>query len=559
MAATVARTGCLRVQSAPRGASRAPPMITLDKLTKRFGPKILFENVSMRFDPGKRYALVGANGAGKSTLLKVISGDEESDQGSVDIPRKLKVGVLKQDHFAYEQCRILDAVLMGNKALWGAMQEKERLFAGEMTDEVGMQLAELEGIVGEEDGYTADARASEILEGLGIATDRHAETLSTLAGGYKLRVLIAQTLFAGADVLLLDEPTNHLDLDSIRWLETYLTDEFKGTLLVVSHDRHFMNAIATHVADVDYQTVTIYTGDYDDFIEQKTTGKRQTDADAAQKKKKIAELKEFVARFGASANRSSQAQSRAKEIEKLSASIQTKRTSVVRPFIKFDIDKASGRDVLRVEGISKRFGDKRIFEGLTLNLDRGDKLAVIGPSGIGKSTLLKILVEEYTPDAGKVIWGHETHVGYFAQDHHESLEAGYTAYSWLHRFDPDASLETVRGVLGKLLFSGDAGLKKTETLSGGEAARLVLAKLILLKNNVVVLDEPTNHLDVESIDALLEALVAFKGTVVVTSHDRHFISKLGTRVLELSANGPRFFNGSYDEFLERFGDDHLKA
>ncbi|WP_437275434.1 ATP-binding cassette domain-containing protein [Sorangium sp. So ce375] len=525
-------------------------MITLEKLTKRYGPKILFENVTMRFDPGKRYVLVGANGAGKSTLLKVISGEEESDQGSVEIPRQLRVGVLKQDHFAYESSRILDTVLMGNRALWDAMQERDRLYEVEMTDEVGMRLAELEGTIGEEDGYTAEARAAEILEGLGIATARHTSTVSTLAGGYKLRVLIAQTLFGGADVLLLDEPTNHLDLDSIRWLESYLTDTFRGTLLVVSHDRHFMNAIATHVADVDYQTVTLYTGDYDDFIEQKTTGKRQSDADAAQKKKKIAELKDFVARFGASASRSSQAQSRVKEIEKLEAGIQVRRSSVVRPYIKFEIEKPSGRDVLRAESLSKSFGDRRVIQKLDFNLNRGDKLAVIGPSGIGKSTLLKLLVGEYTPDAGSVTWGHDTNVGYFAQDHHEAIEAGFTAYEWLYRFDPTAPKEHVRSVLGKLLFSGEAGLKKTENLSGGEAARLFLAKLILVKNNVVVLDEPTNHLDVESIDALLQALVEYKGTVIVTSHDRHFVGKLGTRVLDLSSKEPRIFNGTYDEYLE---------
>jgi ATPase subunit of ABC transporter with duplicated ATPase domains len=533
-------------------------MITLEKLTKRFGPKILFENVSMRFDPGKRYALVGANGAGKSTLLKVISGEQESDQGSVEIPRKLRVGVLKQDHFAYESVRILDAVLMGNRILWEAMQAKERLLEGPMTDDVGMRLGELEGTIGEEDGYTAEARAAEMLEGLGIPTHRHLDTVSTLAGGYKLRVLIAQTLFGGVDVLLLDEPTNHLDLESIQWLEAYLTRDFRGTLLVVSHDRHFMNAVATHVADVDYQTVTLYTGDYDDFIEQKTTGKRQSEADAAQKKKKIAELKDFVARFGASANRSSQAQSRVKEIERLSDSIEVKRSSVVRPYIKFEIEKPSGRDVLRVAGLSKSFGDLLVLSGLDLNLNRGDKLAVIGPSGIGKSTLLKLLVNELTPDAGTITWGHETNIGYFAQDHHEALEAGYSAYEWLYRFDPTAKMEHVRSVLGKLLFSGEAGLKKTENLSGGEAARLLLAKLILLKNNVVVLDEPTNHLDVESIDALLQALVDFKGTVIVTSHDRHFIGKLSTRVLELSRKGPRLFNGTYEEFLDRFGAEHLE-
>ena len=532
-------------------------MITLDKLPKRFGPKILFENVSMRFDPQKRYALVGANGAGKSTLLKVISGEQESDQGSVEIPRKLKVGVLKQDHFVYEKSRILDVVLMGNQALWNAMAEKERLNAGEITDEIGMELAELEGVIGEEDGYTAEARAAAMLEGLGIPTEQHLEPMSVLAGGYKLRVLIAQTLFAGADVLLLDEPTNHLDLDSIRWLEAYLIEDFNGTLVVVSHDRHFMNAIATHVADVDYQTVTVYTGDYDDFVDQKTTGRRQTDADNTQKKKKVAELKDFVARFGASASRSSQAQSRVKEIEKLQSGIQNKRSSVVRPYIKLDIDKASSRDVLRVDNLFKRFGDKQVFDNFSFNLDRGDKLVVIGPSGIGKSTLLKLVVEEYAPDAGTVKWGNETNVGYFAQDHHEALEAGWSAYEWLHKFDPNAPVENVRSVLGKLLFSGEAGLKKTETLSGGEAARLLLAKLILLKNNVVVLDEPTNHLDVESIDALREALIAFKGTVLVTSHDRHFVSQIGTRVLELSAKGPRLFNGTYEEFLERYGTEYL--
>ena len=533
-------------------------MITLESLTKRYGPKILFEDVSMTFDPGKRYALVGANGAGKSTLLKVISKEEESDKGSVLINARLKVGVLKQDHYHYDKCRILDTVLMGNRTLWDAMQEKDVLFAGEMTDEAGMRLAELECTVAEEDGYTAEPRAAELLEGLGIPTDQHGNMLESLAGGYKLRVLLAQTLFAGADVLLLDEPTNHLDLDSIRWLENYLNHEFSGTLLVVSHDRHFMNAIATHVADVDFQTVTVYTGDYTSFVEQKTTGKRQGEADTAQKKKRIAELKEFVARFGASANRSSQAQSRVKEIEKLEASMVVRRSSVVRPYVKFETTRNSGRDVVRVNGISKAFGAKKVFTDFHMSMMRGERLAVIGPSGIGKSTLLKMLVNEYKPDAGEVIWGHETSVGYFAQDHHEALEAGFTAYDWLRRFDETATIEQVRSVLGKLLFSGEAGLKKTENLSGGEAARLVLARLMLQKNNVMLLDEPTNHLDVESIDALLEALVAYPGTVIVTSHDRHFVSRLGTRVLELSERGPNLFNGTYEEFLSAQGTEYLR-
>ncbi|RYE93863.1 MAG: ATP-binding cassette domain-containing protein, partial [Myxococcales bacterium] len=516
-------------------------------------------NVSMQFDPAKRYVIVGANGAGKSTLIKVISGVEDSDTGSVDIPDKLKVGVLRQDHSAYDQFRILDTVLMGNKPLWNAMQEKDKLLElSEMTDEQGMRLADLEGIIAEEDGYTAESAAAALLEGLGIPTDKHLELMDSLAGGYKPRALLAQTLFVGADVLMLDEPTNHLDLDAIRWLENYLVNEFKGTLLIVSHDRHFMNAVATHVADVDFQTVTVFTGDYDDFVEQKTTGRRQAEADIAQKKKRVGELKDFVARFGASANRSSQAQSRVKEIEKLEGGMSLKRSSVVRPFIKFAFDKPSGRDVLRIEGLSKAFGEKVIFEDFALNLNRGERLVVVGPSGIGKTTFLKMLVGEYQPDAGKIIWGHDTNAGYFAQEHHEALTPGYSAYEWLHNLDKEATIEHVRSILGRLLFSGDAGLKKTETLSGGEAARLMLAKLILLKNNVLVMDEPTNHLDVESIDALVDALAEFKGTVITTSHDRHFVSRVGTRVLELSAAGPRLFNGSYEEFLEKFGVEYLR-
>ena len=551
-------------------------MITLNKLTKRFGPKVLFENVSMTFDPAKRYVIVGANGAGKSTLIKVIAGDQEPDGGSIEIPSKLKVGVLKQDHSTYDSCRILDTVLMGNKVLWDAMQEKEHLLHGEMTDEVGMRLAELEGVIAEEDGYTAEAKAAELLEGVGIVTEKHLELMSSLASGWKPRVLVAQCLFAGADVLILDEPTNHLDLDSIRWLEHYLCDDFHGTLLVVSHDRHFMNAIATHVADVDFQTITLFTGDYDDFVEQKTTGRRQNEAEMAQKKKRIAELKEFVARFGASANRSSQAQSRVKEIEKLEAGLVVKRSNVVRPYIKMDIVKPSGRDVVRLEGISKAFGEKVVFDNLSLNINRGDKVCIIGPSGVGKSTLLKMVMlaaggaadqmlaaslKDYGVDAGKITWGHETFVGYFAQDHHEALEPGYSCYEWLHRFDKDAPVEHVRSILGRLLFSGEQGLKKTENLSGGEAARLLLAKLILLKNNVVVMDEPTNHLDVESIDALLQALIEYKGTVMVTSHDRHFVSKLGTRMLIMAPGAkPEMYNGTYDEYLEKTtGEEYLRT
>ncbi|HEY2516286.1 MAG TPA: ATP-binding cassette domain-containing protein, partial [Polyangiaceae bacterium] len=424
-------------------------MIVLDKLTKRFGPKVLFENVSMQFDPGKRYGLTGANGAGKSTLLKMLSGIEDSDTGSISIPGNLRLGVLKQNHFEYDKERILDTVVMGNKNLWDTIQEKERLLAGEVTDEVGVRLGELEGTIAEENGYAAESEAAELLVGLGIPADKHLDAMGTLAAGYKLRVLLAQVLFGRPDVLLLDEPTNHLDLESIRWLESFLVDEFKGTLVVVSHDRHFLNAAATHIADVDYRTITVYTGGYDDFIAQKYENKQRADATAAAAKKKKEELQEFVQRFGSHASKSKQAQSRLKQMEKLDDVIETtggKRSSLVRPFIRFEFEKPSGRDVVRMEGVDKSFKEERaekvIYKDLGLNVNRGDKIAVIGPNGVGKSTLLKLMVGAFQgldkdtksdtlqPDKGEIRWGHDTSVGYFAQDHHEALghtSAGTTA------------------------------------------------------------------------------------------------------------------------------------
>ena len=551
-------------------------MILLSNLTKRFGPKILFENVTMQFDPGKRYGLTGANGSGKSTLVKMLAGGEESDTGSIEIPGSLRLGVLRQDHYAYDKERLLDAVMMGNKALWSALHEKDRLLAGDVTDEVGLRLAELEGTIAEEDGYVAEANAGELLVGLGLPPERHEDTMSTLPPGYKLRVLIAQVLFGRPDVLLLDEPTNHLDLDSIRWLERFLTDEYRGTLVVVSHDRHFLNAVVTHIADIDYQTITVYTGSYNDFVEAKYENRARAQAQNAAAKKKIADLQQFVDRFGSHASKSKQAQSRVKQIEKLEVK-ELKRSSLVRPFVRFELDKPSGRDVLRVEGVDKAFGKgedrKVIFKGLNLNLNRGDKLAVIGANGIGKSTLLKLMVgaadgldedtrrETLTPDKGEVRWGHETSVGYFAQDHHEAIgesSKGMNAFQWLYQFDKEAPQEQVRGILGRLLFSGEAALKPTEALSGGECARLLLAKLLLCKNNVLVMDEPTNHLDIESIEGLLDGLRLFTGTVVVVSHDRHFVDEVATRIIELRPGQVNDFGGTYEEYLERQGQDYMR-
>ena len=550
-------------------------MILLENLTKRFGPKILFENVSMQFDPGKRYGLTGANGAGKSTLLKMLSGEEDSDTGSVSIPGSLRLGVLRQNHFAYDKERLLDAVMKGNAALWGALEEKERLLAGEVTDEVGVRLGELECTIAEENGYVAESDAAELLVGLGLPEARHQDTMSTLPAGYKLRVLIAQVLFSRPDVLLLDEPTNHLDLDSIRWLEQFLIG-YQGTLVLVSHDRHFLNVVATHIADVDYQTITVYTGNYDDFVSAKYENRARAEAQNASAKKKIAELQSFVDRFGSHASKSKQAQSRVKQIEKLEVK-ELKRSSLIRPFIRFELEKPSGRDVLRMEGVDKAFGKKAdrkvIFERLSLNLNRGDKLAVIGANGIGKSTLLKLMVGAYADqdeatkaetllaDKGEIRWGHDTSVGYFAQDHHEAIgekDKGVNAFQWLYAFDKTAPQETIRGILGRMLFTGDAALKPTEALSGGECARLLLAKLLLGRHNVLVLDEPTNHLDIESIEGLLDGLKLFTGTVIVVSHDRHFVSELATRIVELRPGDVFDFGGTYEEHLERAGGDYMR-
>jgi ATPase subunit of ABC transporter with duplicated ATPase domains len=558
-------------------------VIVLDKVTKRFGPKILFENVSMQFDPAKRYGLTGANGAGKSTLLKMLEGYEETDTGSISFPGKLRLGILRQNHYEYEEERILDTVIMGNKDLWDAMAEKEKLLAGEVTDEVGIRLGELEGTIAEENGYMAESEAAELLVGLGIPSDRHESKMNSLAGGYKLRVLIAQVLFGRPDVLLLDEPTNHLDLDSIRWLENFLINEFKGTLVVVSHDRHFLNEVVTHIADVDYQTITVYTGNYAEFVGAKYENNQRAASQAATAKKKVAELQEFVQRFGSHASKSKQAQSRVKQIEKLKEELSTKgpkRSSLVRPFVRFEFEKASGRDVVRLEGVDKTFQDDKgqdvvVFKNLGINVNRGDRIAVTGPNGVGKSTLLKLVVggfpglDEDTkhdvvkPEAGEIRWGHETSVGYFAQDTHEALNrtaSGMNAFQWLYQWDTLKPQEHIRSILGRLLFSGEAGLKAAATMSGGECARLLLAKLILLEHNVLVLDEPTNHLDIESIEGLLEGLEAFKGTILFVSHDRHFVSQLATRVIELrrqpDGKGAKVidFGGTYEEFLDRHGE-----
>jgi ATPase subunit of ABC transporter with duplicated ATPase domains len=553
-------------------------MILLDKVTKRFGPKILFENVSIQFDPGKRYGVTGANGAGKSTLMEMLAKQDDWDAGRIEMSGGLKLGVLEQNHFVYDEQRILDTVMAGKTELWAAMSEKETLLAGEVDDAIGVRLAELEGIVAEHDGYSAESQAAELLVGLGIPAERHGEPMRSLPSGYKLRVLIAKVLFGRPDVMLLDEPTNHLDLESIHWLINFLTEEFSGTLLVVSHDRHFLNQVATHIADIDFRTITIYTGNYADFVAAKYENQQRAAAVAQSAKKKIDELQDFVQRFGSHASKSKQAQSRLKQIEKLEDVVETKgakRSSLVRPYVRFDQEKPSGRDVLRITGARKAFADKVVLDGVNLHVNRGDRIALIGRSGIGKSTLLRTSVGAFkdldaetktyaiTPDAGEVRWGNDASVGYFAQDHHEALgetAKGTTPYEWLYRFDTRRPQEEIRAILGRLLFSGDSALKPTEALSGGEAARLLLGKMVLGRHNVLVLDEPTNHLDIESIEGLLEGLLKFEGTVLFVSHDHHFVARLATRIVELRDRAPGDkgegcevveYSGSYEEFLEQ--------
>ena len=514
-------------------------------VTKAYGGKKLFEDVTVNFTAGKRYGLTGPNGAGKSTFMKILSGDLDPDAGQV--VRPARTSVLKQEQFGYETQRVLDVVLQGSRRLWETMVEKEELLKLEsITDAQGDRLGELEMIIAEEDGYTAEADAGTLLSGLGIPTAAMDGLMSELAGGLKLRVLLAQALFGKPEVLLLDEPTNNLDLDSIRWLEGFLC-AYEGVLVAISHDRHFLNAISTHVADIDYQTIITYTGGYDDMVEAKSQVRGRVEAENADRGKKIAQLQDFVARFGAG-TRASQVQSRKKQIERLQVA-DLKRSNIERPFIQFLQKKPSGKQTLELTGVSKQWPGCVVAKDFHSLVTKGEKVAIVGANGVGKTTLCKLLVGELKPDAGKVTWGHEVSVGYLAQDHRETIPNGSTVDKFLHSFDDRAYLQDIRALLGKMLFKGEEGLKPTDALSGGEAVRLLFAKLMLTKDNVLVLDEPTNHLDLESIVALGEALQRYEGTAFVVTHDRDLIETFATRLFAFGPKGLTDFRGTYDEYL----------
>ncbi len=526
-------------------------MIAVNNVTKAFGSKTLFESVSVQFTPGKRYGLTGPNGCGKSTFIKILSGEEEANRGTISLPRK--VGVLRQDQFRYNNNRIIDTVLMGNQALWAALEEREGLYQEpDITIEMGMRLAELEGVVSEENGYVAEQQASELLQGIGIQEKQHEELMSTLPNDLKFRVLVAQSLFGDPDALLLDEPTNYLDLESIHWLEERL-HEFEGTLIVISHDRHFLNSVCTHIADIDYDTIITYTGNYDAMVEAKIQGREQIESINRDKAKKIAQLQDFVARFGAG-QRASQTQSRIKEIKRLELT-ELKKSNIQRPYIKLEIKRQSGKDVLMAKDLAKSYlqpdgSMKQIFEDLSLTFTRGEKVAVIGNNGLGKTTLLRMLVGDLVPDSGAVTQGHELSIGYFPQDYKEGITPGMTVYQWLESHSTDEGQEVLRGLLGRMLFSGEDAHKKTDKLSGGESARLILARLMLEQPNVLILDEPTNHLDLEAVSALAFGLEKFAGTAIFVSHDRELVSEVATRIIAITDEGVSDFAGTYEEYLE---------
>jgi ATPase subunit of ABC transporter with duplicated ATPase domains len=537
-------------------------MISVSNVSMRYGAKVLFDEVSTAFTPGKRYGLTGPNGSGKSTFMKILTGEMDPQKGTVVRPRKL--GVLSQDQFAFDAYRVIDTVIMGNKRLWAALEERDRIYEKpEMSDEDGMKLGELEGVVGEEDGYTAEADAAILLQGLDIPDEAHERTMGELQGGQKVRVLLAQALFGHPQALLLDEPTNNLDLDSIHWLQGFL-NQYDGVVIVISHDRHFLNSVCSHIADIDYETIITYTGSYDDMVVAKTQIRSQIESQNAQREKKIAQLNEFIARFSAG-TRSSQVQSRRKEVERLQVT-ELARSNIQRPYIKFEQKRPSGKHILEVEGLSKAYGEKEVIRNFTASLLRGEKIALMGRNGAGKTTLVNALLANSPTvpeselrktsgydgaflESGKVIWGHEAGVGYFAQDHKSLIQPGMTVFEWLHQWDLSASHEEIRGLLGQMLFAREDGNKKTDVLSGGEAARVIFCKLMLQKPNVLVLDEPTNHLDLESINALNIALQRYHGTVLLVTHDHDLIDEVATRIWHFETDHQiTDFKGSYEEY-----------
>ena len=528
-------------------------MISTANITMQFGAKPLFENISVKFGNGNRYGLIGANGCGKSTFMKILGGDLEPTAGNIAVDANERIGKLRQDQFAFEDYTVLDTVIMGHTQLWRIKQERDRIYGlADMSEADGMKVAELEVEFAELDGYTAEARAGELLLGLDIPLAQHTGKMSAVAPGWKLRVLLAQALFAEPDIMLLDEPTNNLDINTIRWLERVLNAR-NSTMVIISHDRHFLNSVCTHMADLDYCTLRVYPGNYDEYMTASSQARERQYADNAKKKAQIAELQTFVSRFSANASKAKQATSRAKQIDKIVLE-DIKPSSRVNPFIRFGQEKKLYRLALEVEGLSQGYSETALFSGLDLMIEVGERVAVIGPNGIGKTTLLRTLVGELKPVRGRIKWSENVRLGYFAQDHAADFSKDMSLFDWMTQWRrPSDDEQAIRATLGRLLFSQDDIIKSVKVISGGEQGRMLFGRLMLQLPNVMLMDEPTNHLDMESIESLNTALENYPGTLIFVSHDREFVSSLATRIIELTPTGVVNFNGSYEDYLRSQG------
>lgn len=519
----------------------------------QFGSKPLFENISVKFGNGNRYGLIGANGSGKSTFMKIIGGDLVPTAGNVSLDPHERLGKLRQDQFAFEEYSVLDTVIMGHTELWQIKQERDRIYSlPEMSEEDGFKVADLETQYAEMDGYSAESRAGELLLGVGIPIEQHYGLMSEIAPGWKLRVLLAQALFSNPDILLLDEPTNNLDIDTIRWLEDTL-NERESTMIIISHDRHFLNMVCTHMADMDYGELRIYPGNYDDYMTASTQARERLLADNAKKKAQISELQSFVSRFSANAAKSKQATSRARQIEKIKLE-EVKASSRQNPFIRFEQDKKLFRNALVVENLTKGFDNGPLFKNLNLMVEVGEKVAILGTNGIGKTTLLKTLMGELMPEQGDIKWSENANIGYYAQDHEYEFDEDLTVFDWMSQWkQPTDDEQAVRSILGRLLFSQDDIKKQVKVLSGGEKGRMLFGKLMMQRPNIIVMDEPTNHLDMESIESLNMALELYQGTLFFVSHDREFVSSLATRIVEITPEKVIDYTGNYEDYLRSQG------
>lgn len=528
-------------------------MLAAANVTVQFGAKPLFENVSVKFSHGNRYGLIGANGCGKSTLMKILGGELQPTTGNVSLDPNERLGILRQDQFAFEACTVLNTVIMGHVALWQVKAARDRLYALEtMSEEEGMEVAELEVQFAELDGYTCEARAGDLLMGVGIPIGQHNGLMHQVAPGWKLRVLLAQALFGEPDILLLDEPTNNLDINAIRWLEEILNAR-ECTMVIVSHDRHFLNSVCTHMADLDYGELRLYPGNYDDYMTASTEVRERMLANNARKLTQIEDLKHFVSRFSANASKAKQATSRARQIEKIKLE-DVKPSSRVSPYIRFDQGKKLHRLALEVEGLTKGFAGQPLFMDLSFMIAVGERVAIIGPNGIGKTTLLNCLEGSVAAERGRVKWSENTELGYVRQNRVNDFAHDLDLFEWMNQWRPAGVDDLgIRAVLGRLLFSKDDSQKSVKVISGGEEARMLFGKLTLTKPNIMILDEPTNHLDMESIEALNLALEHYEGTLIFVSHDREFVASLATRVIEMTPEGIVDFRGTYDEYLQSRG------